>query len=198
MHIFHKNTGRLKVRFFVSSTIFLCKTNNTYGCAIPLWTSPCVICFTTSHKSPSSCRRIKKQQQLKLALPMNMVDNNADIREKTEQKVAAFHNYSYSGNGVMTKQRDWAVRFSRRPFYFIFTILLQYQLLRYFRTMFITYELLKTIFPWKCHGRGPSAIIALLHYRLWGFYTYEYNYFLINLCIQNYVESFYFFTLYSI
>lgn len=67
---------------------------------------PCVICFTTSHKSPSSCRRIKKQQQLKLALPMNMVDNNADIREKTEQKVAAFHNYTYSGNGVMTKQRD--------------------------------------------------------------------------------------------
>lgn len=37
---------------------------------------------------------------------MNMVDNNADIREKTEQKVAAFHNYTYSGNGVMTKQRD--------------------------------------------------------------------------------------------
>lgn len=55
---------------------------------------PCVICFMTSHKSPSSCRRIKKQQQLKLALPMNIVDNNADIRGKTEQKVAAFHNYS--------------------------------------------------------------------------------------------------------
>lgn len=68
---------------------------------------PRVIFFTTSHESPSSCRRMKKQQQLKLALPINMEDNNADIREKTEQKVAAFHD-PYSGNGVMTKRLSGA------------------------------------------------------------------------------------------